>query len=541
MSINNYALIDRLKKTNLNDYKNLNLLFQTCRNMENEDLETALKECKHVKNKAAYLSTHDLQFFDLYNKCLLFEAPYLFDSYLLYVEKNREPEKKFYLPRRKTLKVVADDLQDLEDGKIKFLGVSLPPRIGKSTLCIFFMSWLMGKYPDMANLMSGFSDKLTEGFYTETLSIITGSEYLWGDVFPTCKLQKTSAKNETININAPSRFPTLTCRSIGGTLTGAVEAAKLLYSDDLIEDLEESLNPDRLDSKYDAYLNQLVDRKLDGCLELMVGTRWNVEDPLGRLKETYGDNPEYRFRVIPALDENGESNFVYDYGLGFSTKYYLDIKEKIDDATWCAKYMGDPYVREGLLFPKDELNYYNGILPGGQPDRIISACDVAWGGGDSLSMPFCFQYGDVGYIHDVIFNQGDKEITRPIVVGRIKRHMPHMVRFEANNGGDEYADKVDEELRKDHVSVNISHRKAPNTSSKLSRIIQVAPDIKRLYFIDDKHASKEYKAFMREVTTFTQNGKVKHDDAPDSLAQLIVFKNNGLGTVEVFSRSKLGV
>ena len=174
-----------------------------------------------------------------------------------------------------------------------------------------------------------------------------------------------------------------------------------------------------------------------GASELMVGTRWNVYDPLGRVQAQYEGNERYRFRVIPALNEHGESNFDYAYGKGFDTQYYLDMKDSIDDATWNAKYMGDPYIREGLLFPEDELRYYNGVLPDGDPMKI-AVCDVAWGGGDSLAMVFLYMYGSDVYIPDVVFNPGDKSITYPAVVGKALQHLPHKMRFESNNGGTAY-------------------------------------------------------------------------------------------------------
>ena len=462
-----------------------------------------------------------------------------FDSYCIALEWNRSPEKRFYLPRRSVLKPLVDDLQDLFDGKLDFLGVSLPPRVGKSTLCIFFMTLVMGQRPSVASVMSGHSDKLTDGFYRELLSIITDdTQYSWKEIFPDVKMVDNSAKNETIDLERKKRFPTMTCRSISGTLTGAVEIGTggILYCDDLIEDLEESLNPVRLQSKYDAYLNQLKDRKKLGAVELMVGTRWNVADPLGRIEEQYRDNPRYRFRVIPALNENNESNFNYQYGLGFDTDYYNDMKASIDNATWMAKYMGNPFVREGLLFPSDELRYYNGVLPDGDPDLIAAVVDTAWGGGDSLSMPIVFQYGSDYYIHDVVFNNGDKTITRPIVIGKLKKHRPHMVRWESNNGGDEYGGIVDEKLRQDGVRVNMSYKKAPTNQSKISRIIQFSPDVKRFYFLDEKHRDSEYEKFMRELTTFTVSGKNLHDDAADSLAMLVDYLSHGIKSVSVMKR-----
>ena len=476
--------------------------------------------------------------FELHRRVVFLAAPYSFHCYLLALEWNRPPERKFYPPRRKVLKTLVDDLQDLADKKLDFLGISLPPRVGKSTLCIFFMTWVMGRSPDSANVMSGHSDKLTDGFYRELLSILTDpTQYTWGEIFSNVPIADNSAKNETIDLNKKKRFPTMTCRSISGTLTGAVEIGNdgILYCDDLIEDLEESLNPLRLQAKYDAYLNQLKDRKKLGAVELMVGTRWNTADPLGRIQEQYAGNPRYRFRVIPALDDNGESNFNYQYGLGFDTAYYIDMKESIDDATWCAKYMGNPYVREGLLFPEDELLTYNGVLPDGDPEKV-AVCDVAWGGGDSLSMPILYKFGADVYVHDVVFNRGDKTITYPVVVGRLKQHLPHKARFEANNGGHEYADNVDRKLRESGVHINVFSRKAPNTQSKLSRIIQFSPDIKRFYFLADRYRSKEYRDFMREVTTFVQTGKNPHDDACDSLAMAADEIYHGGGRVEIFSR-----
>lgn len=620
------------------------------------EIARGLRECADYRKQGVFNSQ--------YKKSLLMDAQVDLDAYIQYLEYERDPDKRFYLPRRDVLRPLVQDLQDLYDGKIDFLGVSMPPRVGKalafdtpvltrqgwkkhgslslmdeviapdgsfvkvlaihpacemeyevsftngekvichgnhewmivnpwtnedelletyvlvnylkkckcpiripdkylgmcgqnvridgicrvsgeqgncitveggmycvgrqlipthnSTMCIMFVTWLMGNRPDVASVMSGHSDKLTDGFYRELLAILTDSTtYAWGDVFPTVKLVDTSAKNETIDLNHSKRFPTMTCRSIGGTLTGAVEIGSggLLYVDDLIEDLEESLNPLRLQAKYDAYLNQLKDRKKMGALELMVGTRWNVYDPLGRVHDQYQDDPRYRFRVIPALNEDGESNFNYKYGLGFDTRYYQDMKASIDDATWNAKYMGNPYIREGLLFPEDELRYYNGVLPDGEPDKV-AVCDVAWGGGDSLAMPFAYVYGENVYIPDVVFNKGDKTVTYPVVIGRCMQHLPNTVRMESNNGGSEYCDKVDEELRKLGVRLNMYSIRTPSTRNKVSRITQYAPDIKKFYFLADKYQTREYRAFMKEVTMFTQTGKNLHDDAPDSLAML---------------------
>ena len=525
------------------DYRSYVDLKDFCREVMKTDIPLAIKYLSLLSDRIEQvmptLSFEEMgSFFELHHDVVLLGAPHSFHLYLLAVEWKRDPDRKFYPPRRRVLKVLVDDLQDLADGKLDFLGISLPPRVGKSTLCIFFMTWMMGRNPDVANVMSGHSDKLTDGFYRELLSIIKDTtQYDWAVVFPNVPIADTSAKNETIDLNHTKRFPTMTCRSIGGTLTGAVEIGSggVLYCDDLVEDLEESLNPARLEAKYNAYLNQLKDRKKLGALELMVGTRWNVFDPLGRIQDQYEGNERYRFRVIPALNEDDESNFNYEYGVGFDTAYYRDMRESIDDATWNAKYQGAPYIREGLLFPEDELLTYNGVLPDGDPEKVV-VCDVAWGGGDSLSMPIVYKFGEDVYIHDVVFNKGDKSVTYPVVIGRIKQHLPHKARFEANNGGHEYADNVDKALRKDGVHIHVFSKKAPSSQSKLARIVQFAPDIKRFYFLGTKYRSKEYREFMREVTTFVQTGKNPHDDAADSLAMVADELYHGTASVSVVKR-----
>ena len=257
----------------------------------------------------------------------------------------------------------------------------------------------------------------------------------------------------------------------------------------------------------------------------MVGTRWNVFDPLGRVEAENQNDSRYRFRKIPALDENDESNFQYDYGLGFSTEYYHKLRNRLDKNEWMAKYMQRPFIREGLLFPEEELNFYNGVLPDG--DCITAAaCDVAWGGGDSLSMPFGKAFGSREdgpvYIPDWIFNPGDKYVTKPLVTAKCLQNEPNMVKFEADNGGDEYAESIDSLLQEQGFKTNVSWKKASNKMGKLAKIIQYAPDIKRrFYFLKPELQSQEYKKAMEELMMFVQVGSNPHDDAADGLVQLL--------------------
>lgn len=529
VSDKNRQIIEAIKDSDLTQYNHLRDLLDMAILVYQEDetdLDYCLKITKYIKELIPNLPpTQELN--NLYWRAILFEAPNIFESFLLYMERNRKPKKRFYFPRRRTLKIVVDDLQDLEDGKLDFLGISLPPRVGKSTVCIFFLAWIIGRHPESHNAMSGHSGVLADRFYNDVIKLTLNEEYTFSEIFPGVSLCGKSAEKNELRYSELEAFATLTCRGIDGTWTGAVDISSdgYLYVDDMIRDRTESLSPIRLENRYQDYLNVLVDRKNDGAKELMVGTRWNVLDPLGRVEKDNKDNPRYRFRKIPALNEHNESNFQYDFGLGFSTRYYLDMKNRLDKNEWMAKYMQNPFVREGLLFPEDELNYYNGVLPDG--DCITAAaCDVAWGGGDSLSMPFGKVFGSREdgpvYIPDWIFNKGDKYITKPLVIAKTMQHKPNMERFEANNGGDEYAEDIDRLLQEQGFKTNITWAKASNQMGKMAKIIQYAPDIKRrFYFLKPELQSEEYKKAMEELCMIVQIGKNEHEDSADGLVQLL--------------------
>lgn len=487
------------------------------------------------------------QYYDL----LKLESYERLESFIFYMERKRHQTKRFYLPRRKALKVVTQDLQELEDGAFKFYGLSMPSRVGKSTDCIFFLDWIALKRPNSHSAMGGHSGILAKGFYKELMNLISTDEYTFSELFEYWHpghtlIRDKSADEYTITLDNPDRFATITCRGIDGTWTGAIDVSSdgYLYVDDLVRDREHSLSPTRMENTYQEYLNKMVDRKNDGARELMVGTLWNVLDPLERMRKQYDGNPDYRFRKIPALNENDESNFDYEIN-GFSTKYYIDMRERLDNAEWMAKFMQQPYVREGILFQTDELRYFNGILPDGD-HRIVGVVDVALGGGDSLSMPIGAEYenGDV-YIFDWVFNKGAKEITLPIVAGKIIGNEIRETRFEANQGGDLYCELVDGMLQEQGYKCSCTHKRAPNKMEKKSKIIAYSGDVKRKFvFLQSKlptaeekeqdakngikryYRTKEYQVAMDEFTTFVTIGDNVHDDAVDGITQLEMFLEN---------------
>ena len=484
----------------------------------------------------------------LYWDTLKLETFFWFESYLLYMEHKRPYEKRFYEPRAKTLKVVVDDLQAFEDSKTqRMYCLSMPARIGKSTIILFFLTWIVLKHPLSHNAMGTHSGFLADHFYKELLDIFTTDEYCFGELYANFRpeykgLEDKSAEKMTISFAQKSDFPTITCRGVDGTWTGAVDISSngYLCVDDLVRDRTHSLSPKRMNDTFAEYLNKMVDRKNDGAKELLIGTLWNVMDPIKRLEEMYANDDRYVFRRIPALNEHGESNFDYEIK-GFSTEYYVEMRDKLvkagNEAEWMAKYQQQPYVREGILLPLDELGYFNGILPQGHKYRFRVNCDVAFGGGDSVSMPIGLQDQTDGivYIVDWYFNSSGVSVTVPGVCDMIVKHGIKNVIFEANAGGQLYASKVNEELKKRGYLCSCESVRAPNNASKEDKIKACEGTIRQKFrFLDGtKHnpdefsedttiyeRSPSYERALQEMSTYVTIGKNEHDDALDSISQI---------------------
>ena len=480
-----------------------------------------------------------VELYSLHKKVLLTAAPHHFESFLLYIESNREPEKKFYPPRRKVLKQVVDALQELEDDKLDLLAISLPPGSGKTTLAIFYLTWLAGKHSDEPMLTGSHSNSFVRGVYDECLRILDPQgEYLWHDVFPTVSVSNTNAKDCRIDLGKRKRFETLEFTSIGTGNAGLYRASRLLYCDDLVSGIEVALSKERLDKLWETYTTDLRQRKIgDHCKELHIATRWSVHDVIGRLETDYGNSDRAKFIVIPALDDNDESNFDYAYGVGFNTKFYREQRAIMEDASWRALYMNQPIEREGLLYNGDELRRYF-ELPDGEPDAILSDCDTKDRGTDYCGMPIVYKYGDDYYVEHIICDNSNPEVVETRLVMALLEHKVQMSRFESNSAGGRVAQKVQEEVKAKGGRTKITTKYT--TANKETKIIVNSPWVKEhCLFKDDSviKYDKEYKRAMNFLCSYTMGGKNKHDDIPDVFAQLAEYIQSLVGnSVTVFQR-----
>lgn len=512
-------------------------LLTVCREIEQMDFHLAHETNRLIRAESVKFAHEGERALLLNKRSLLFDAPYDFDAYMLYIEYERDVDKQFYAPRRRVLRPAVEQIQRLIDDEIDLLCLSLPPGVGKTTLAIFFLSMLMGMEPDKANLASAHSDKLTRSIYDGVLQILTEDEYLWSDVFQPLGKLATNAKDNTINVGKPKRFKSLTCRSIDGTLTGATRAMGVLYSDDLVSGIEEALSKPRLDTLWNKYTNDLKSRKMKGCKELHVATRWSVHDPIGRIEDLHDGSDRAVFISIPALDEDGVSNFDYPYGVGFDTDFYLDMKNTLDDLSWRCLYQQEPLEREGLLYPDDTLTkYYE--LPPEDPDAVVAICDTAEGGGDDTFMPVAYLYGDEVYIADCVCDDGLPIVTVPLCATMLVKHRVKQARFESNAAGSGFADKVHEEVSRLGGGTHITKKRT--ISNKMTRMIVNSGFVMENFRFLSKEmydVQSPYAKMMKLLTGFTVRGKAKHDDVPDGMAQLSEYIQSLRGNeVEVFRR-----
>ena len=523
-------------------------LFSLCRQWEEENFQEAHalnKELRVMAAKQLRLASPSEaeRFYEAWRKSLLFDAPHNFDAFMTYIELDRKPEKRFYAPRRHYLKPMVQGFQDILDKKLRLLTISMPKRAGKSQTGINFVNMLSGKFPDRSTLMEGTGDDLVKSFYNGCLEYLTvPNEYLFYDVFPEARLVQTGADTKIINLKSKSRFPTIMCRSIDARQVGLSEATNVLYLDDCVEGREEAKNRQRLDDKWEVISGDIMGRAIEGTPMVFTGTRYSIYDPIGRIQE-YAEQQGWAWRAIeiPALDPiTDESNYEYEREGQkiFTTAYFREQRELLSAEQFESEFQQQPFEAKGLLFNKEELNYFFELPPDRDPDTIIAVGDTAESGSDSTSMPVAVIYGAEVYIVDVVFDDSPAEVTKPECAKCLIANKGTCATFESNNAGQYYARDVADIIRQQGYSIGIRTKRT--ISNKQTRIEFASDNIKKNFYFKHPTTYKrgsQYWNFMKELTTYTRSGKVPHDDAPDSLALLEnEIRMLSGGKIEIFKR-----
>jgi len=542
------GILDRIKKeieTNLENVQAYEDYYHICKADIFEDKERVVSQLKwlsdEIEKNISEISDNDemLRLYRIHKRVLLVLAPWDFESYMLYVEWERDPDKKFYIPRRKALQEVVKSLQDLADDKLDILSISLPPGVGKSTLAIFYLTWIAGREPNKPSLIGSHSNSFIRGAYDECLRILDpAGEYLWSDVFSGLSVTSTNAKDCRIDIDRRQRFETLEFTSVGTGNAGLYRAMSLLYCDDLVSGLEVALSKERLDKLWGVYTTDLRQRKQGSkCKELHIATRWSVHDVIGRLEREYEGNERAKFIRVPAMDENDESNFFYPYDVGFTTEQYREQREIMDEASWKAVYMNEPIEREGLLYNEEELRRYF-ELPDGEPDAIIGVCDTKDKGKDYAFLPVGYKFGNDYYIEDCVCDNNLPHIVDARLVAVLMINDVQMCRFESNSAGGRIAEKVNNEIKERGGNTRITTKYT--TANKETKIIVNSGWVKEHCLFKDKsmyRRQSDYGKMMDMLCSYTVVGKNSHDDVPDGMAMFSEFAQSITnGKIEVFGR-----
>lgn len=445
----------------------------------------------------------------------------IFDDYMVAMEWDRPYKEKFYLPRRQMILPIVSEMQNLADKKLDILSVSAPPGIGKTALGDFYMTFSAGRHPDLAMLMGSHSNGILNDNYNECIRMMSSDEYCWTKIFPEHRIRKTNAQDLKIDIDSPRKFSTFQFSSIGSALAGKVRAMGLLYLDDLIPGIDVALNEERLEKVWNSVVVDYLQRCQGECPMLIIATRWSVRDPIGRLEAKHEGNPRAKFIRLSALDENDKSNFDYGGDIGFSTQYYLNMRDTMDDASFKAIFQNEPVERSGQLYPLEELRAYFD-LPNEEPDAVWSVCDTKDRGSDDLVHPVAYQYGNDFYIEEIICDSSTPEITVPRIAECMVRHKVKMSRFESNSAGGMIAKEVQEDVNRRGGITKITTKYS--TANKETRIIVNSAWVKTHCLFKDKSKwNKEYRQAMSKLTSYSLVGKNKHDDVPDAFSMLADF------------------
>ena len=482
-------------------------------------------------------------------------ARYYFEDYIIAVEFERDKKKRFYFPRQRYLQKITEAYQDIADGNLKLLTISLPKRAGKSQESINFVNWMSGRFIDRSSLIEGTGDDLVRSFYDGCLEyLVTPNEYKFFDIFPQARLKNTNADTKTFNLGKRKRFPSVMCRSIEARQVGLSEATNVLALDDCVAGREEAMNRDLLDKKWQVISGDVIGRALEGTPIVMTGTRYSLYDPIGRMQDFAKERGwNWKAIEIPALDPmTDESNYEFFNPMiekkMFTTEYFREQRSLLTDEQFESEFQQMPFEAKGLMFPKDDLQYFTetptftntetGEVEQVEPDVVIAYVDPAGSGKDSTTMWIDAVYGEMNYLIDVVWDNSPASITENLVANAIIKYKVSDVCCESNNGGDLFINDVANMLKERGYRCGIRTKRT--NGNKQAKIEHNSPGIIQNFLFRSWQTltpNTPYWGAMREVTTYTRSGKVPHDDAPDCLAMLNMdLTSRGNGKVEVFAR-----
>lgn len=270
------------------------------------------------------------------------------------------------------LKFIADKIQEKlekKTDKFKLLLISVPPRHGKTLLISkHAVPWFVGRNPDKHVILTSYSSDLSDQNSDFAKNIFTRwGPTLW-DVYPS----KTLFNRDEWNTDKGGGVKS---SGIGGGVTGF--GADLFIIDDYFKNDKEAESETERESLWSRWQSTVGSRLHPGCLVIILATRWNSDDLIGRLVEQakiQGDlfPFDYEYINLPAIATNDPESDPLGRKTGealwparYNKRLLADIERIAGPYWWASLYQGNPVKKGGNLFKTQNFRYYTREVPTG--------------------------------------------------------------------------------------------------------------------------------------------------------------------------------
>jgi len=439
-------------------------------------------------------------------------------------------DKEFFIDDKVILIEYAHILQEVSRGNILKLIVNMMSRTGKSYMTTMWCLYMLGHFPQGSIMRNAYGDKLATKFSRDIRKVIglPGSNLevtdRYHEIFPGIKLDSRQQGVYDWALDK-AKDVSYSCSGMTGAAKGqGCDIALIL--DDPSKDEKESISDQMHEDIFTKYLMTHRDRKAnENVPEIIIMTRAHVNDITGKLEEIEGlvDNGGMWHKLVyPALDDKLNS-----FCEAMKTTKYLQHEREVyrkanQLAIWETQFQQNPEPSEGYTFPVNELQRFtlDELRLDSEDARYITV-DFADKGNDFLSAPCGKVYGKSVYITDVLFTREPAKITEGLLSKLFFKFLPHKARFEANSGGSLFAEMV-----KRNISnlINTFITILTSSANKHTRILSRSGIVIENYcFLEESEyePDSDYDKFMKNFTTYRNDGKSKHDDAADSLAMMV--------------------
>ena len=425
---------------------------------------------------------------------------------------------KYYDPeffsKRPFLKDVADAFEDIEYKRINSLSVSLPPRAGKSYITSLFCAWTIGRNPEKSVMRNTCTATLYVKFSYDVRAILKTEKFQ--HVFTNVRLSDDKANLQGWNTNH-AKMVSYFGAGVGGTIIG-FGASNVAITDDLYRGIEDALS-DTINDRIIQWKESTHDSRFEtGCARIDIGTRWTINDVIGRSIEA---NEYDRSIVISALDENDQS-FCEDV---LSTEEYHEKRKKTAKEIWLAEYMQTPMDIEGRLFQLKIIDQseFNAILNANKTDQTpngydgsLAYIDVSDQGTDYTALAIAVIIKNQLFVVDYVFTRDNTDVTIPLCASKLNHWQSSYCRVESNSMGAMFSRQLQTHTPKTRIL------QVHNTTNKITRIImQSAFIMNNMTFV--KNGDSHCEQFIQNIIGFSKEGKNKNDDAPDCVSGLSIF------------------